>query len=456
MRDLLMPLISLFLFTGCTNPNGIGLNNEDLINGTTVDTVTVVTQTVSDNPIRVDNNFEYNNLTGVNRFKLLGYYNDPVFGKSTADWYSQLQIPSFGFKFPAGTILDSAVLVLPYADTLVNNTFYGDVDSKFKLTVEQLGSAMKSDSIYYSNQTFNTDGTAPFASGFFKITPNTPIYVQDIRVGKIDTIKKDVAQIRVPLDLNFAKNVFVNADSSVYLTQAAFTAYFKGIKVKIDNTQTTGSGGLVYLNTSPAVADGGARIQFYYKTAKDTASVLFRINSAVAQTNHFTHTYTPELTNALSAGPNLQKAYIQSMAGIRTKISFPYLKNIAKNKKLLINKAELIFTVVGGTDPAPLRRIYINRGQNNKGEYIQIADGNATDPRFINDMGGYYNSTTKTYHLNLVRFVRDIIEGKTDDTNLYLTVDNPAIDGGRVVLAGSGSADSKPKLSIIYSDIISE
>ena|SRR2546428_3887708 len=459
MRDLLIPLISLFLFTGCENPNGIGLKNDELVNGTFTDTATVVTETVADNPIRVDNNFDYNNLTGVNKYKLLGYFNDPIFGKSTADWYSQLQIPFAGFRFPSGATLDSTVLILPYADTLVNNAFYGDINSRFKISVEQLASAMKSDSIYYSNQTFNTTGEAEIGGGFFNANPTSKIYLQDIRPHKPDSIKRENSQIRIKINPTFASSFFLKADTTVYNSQTAFTNYFKGFKVRIDNTQTTGNGGIVYLNTFPGVQTGGARIEFFYKTSTDTSSAQFRINSSVAQTNNFTHTYNPELTAALSAGPNQQKSYIQSMAGIRTKISFPYLKGLIKNKKILVNKAELVFSVIPTTASAsaePLRRIYINKGQNNKGEYVQIADGNSSDPRFSNNMGGYYNSTTGTYHLNLVRFVNDILAGKTDDTNLYITVDNPAIDGGRVVVGGSGNASSKPKLNIVYSDIITQ
>ncbi|MCO4293397.1 DUF4270 domain-containing protein [Solitalea sp. MAHUQ-68] len=456
--DLLILLISLFIFSGCENPDGIGLNDTDYQNGIQVDTFTVQSQLVADLPVRTDNRFSNNGNVAANNTKLLGYMNDAIFGKSYAELNTQFVKPdSAAFAFPAEAVLDSAVLVLAYQDTSkLANTFYGSATSKFRFIVEELGDPMRVDTSYYSNQYFNPKNATPIGTAL--ITPNlNKIKVMDFINDKPDTLKTAEAQIRVPIDKNYAIQKFVNAPSSIYESTANFNSYFKGIKLRIDPNGTTGLGGIFKLNVQTT---DKSVINFYYHNATDTTFHTLRLSGGVAQSNYFKHDYAGTIIETLlGGGTNTQQTvYVQSMAGVKTKVKFPYIKLINKDSKRAINKAELIVTVDPGSDgtftgPA---RILLNQGQNKSGSFIQIADNNISDTRYRPagaEYSGYYNSSKKNYSILVTKYVQDILDGKANDDNLFLTFDNPAISGERAVFGGPKGLSYSMKLRIIYSDV---
>src|SRR3546814_995600 len=62
------------------------------------------------------------------------------------------------------------------------------------------------------------------------------------------------------------------------------------------------------------------------------------------------------LFRSLEDGNN-ETLYIQGLQGVQTKLSFPYLKNLADSGMGNINKAELVLTVIpgSGTTYSPIR-----------------------------------------------------------------------------------------------------
>ncbi|POY36899.1 hypothetical protein C3K47_07485 [Solitalea longa] len=456
--DLLILLISLFIFSGCENPDGIGLSDTDYQNGVQTDTFTVQTLLVADQPVRTDNHFSYNGTSLANNTKLLGYMNDDIFGKSYAEINTQLLKPdSAAFAFPAGTVLDSAVLVLAYQDTSkMANTFYGASTSKFRFLVEELGDPMRVDTSYFSDQYFNPKSST--AIGTALITPNlSKIKIFDFIKDKPDTLKTVEAQIRIPIDKEYAILKFVNAPATIYKNVANFNSYIKGIKLRINPNETTGLGGIFKLDVQTY---DKSVINFYYHTPTDTTFHTLRLSGTVAQSNYFNHDYAGTVIETLlGGGANTQQTvYAQSMAGVKTKVRFPYVKSIIKDSKKAINKAELVVSIDQGTDgtfASPLR-ILLNQGQKKSGAFIQIPDNNPSDNRYSTTgaaYSGYYNSSKKNYSILVTKYIQDILDGKANDDELFLTFDNPAISSERGAFGGPKGVNYSMKLRIIFSDV---
>ncbi|RYG27493.1 MAG: DUF4270 family protein, partial [Chitinophagaceae bacterium] len=101
---------------------------------------------------------------------------------------------------------------------------------------------------------------------------------------------------------------------------------------------------------------------YYFKKDKagggrDTVLAEFPITTArnpVAAT--FTHNYTGTAIATQLSNPSVQYpiTYLQGLAGVRNKISFPHLQKFANAVgKIVINKAELVIPISTGTDGAP-------------------------------------------------------------------------------------------------------
>src|SRR5690606_34380046 len=125
-RDLLTMLISLFILGGCENPTGIGLDvaPEDRIDALFTDTVSLRAYTVEDDSVQ-SASFGQN---------LFGLFRDPIFGKTNVGIAIDISRPAGLKQIDPEAIIDSIVLVLPYA-----GDYYGDtLASDFTLRVRPL------------------------------------------------------------------------------------------------------------------------------------------------------------------------------------------------------------------------------------------------------------------------------------------------------------------------------
>jgi hypothetical protein len=59
----------------------------------------------------------------------IGAYTDPFFGQTVASAHMQMTPYGPGFEFPAGAVIDSAVLVLPYIINNIAGSYYGDTNA---------------------------------------------------------------------------------------------------------------------------------------------------------------------------------------------------------------------------------------------------------------------------------------------------------------------------------------
>jgi len=459
-QDLLTLLISLFLFASCKNSSSVGLDVDpnSAIQGTLVSDQLVSSQTVKEPDVTTSNLLRYP----------LGYINDPVFGKTESSVAMTVVPSENSLDFTAAT-LDSAVLVLN-----LDNQFYGDTtSSKYSIDVYQLTNTItkfKSSDVQAHNSTL----LGNFNS---KIYPNTPIKVTNIVTGGKDTLQTVKAQIRIPLNKAFIQSTILGLPTTGTTTNIKFSDYFKGLYAEINKTSSTGTGGIAFLD----FASANSYLQLVYKKTNssngiDTLSKKFPIANASGQviTANIKHDYTGTAVQTQLDNPTLQYnvTYLQALAGVKTKISFPNLKNFTTvYGKAIINKAELIVDLSSGTFAYPFnapQRLSLYRwdiaGQPvNIPDHDQPTQSYPGDQRALQDpiFGGYYDALNNRYVFNVKAYVQDLIDNKKVDYGTFLAPTSltefqvlpSASSAARAVIGSFGNTTNRLKLNIYYTKI---
>jgi len=460
--DLLTLLISLFIFNSCKNQDnvGLGINSTNQIGAVLVDTSTIITNTMKEDPVITSGALAKNPLA---------YFNDPVFGLTTSDIATDLGLPGGAFSLPNGTItIDSVRLVLRYADG-----FYGDsLTSKYKINVYQLNEKFKTDTTYYNNKKWNVN---PNLLGTLTFNARTHTYIKifNIITGAPDTLIKAVPQIRIPINPQFINTNLFGASTSTLSSNSIFLNAVKGLYLTLDKTGTTGPGGIFMIKPADSLV-------VYYKTVNgttiDTTSVSLPLASFAATINH---TYPTAIQTEINDSTSSRGViYLQGLGGLRAKLSFPnLLKNLRNNllKKdsdLVLNRAELVITPKSGSGipyvPLPKITMY-QLDIAHQRTYIQ--DGSPTDTRALGEtiFGGYYGRALQSYHFIITAYCQDLLLKKTVDYGTYIapidttntsgtltTADITATPqvGARSFLIGADPTSAyRIKLNVIYTKI---
>lgn len=430
--DLLTLLISLFLFASCERTSTIGLEVDPTneIQGNLIDTATISSRTVKE---------DAGNTSALARYPF-GFLNDAALGSTTSNLALSINVPSDAYSFGTNAVLDSAVLVLNYA-----GEFYGDSTATYNVDVHQLNNNLAKENTFLSNRTypFNSSVIANYTG---KVFPTTPIKVTDVLTGAKDTIKTNTPQLRLKLSNSFITTNIVSLTATDLKYNSYFQDKFKGlyVQVKPSAQSTMGTGGVMFFNFASSAGSG---LMLYYRkqnatttTLTDTVSVNFPISTSTSPLGaSVSHTYSTQVQaqlDALVTNPKQQfpTTYLKPLGGLRTKLSFPYLKKMKTEVggKMIVNKAELIVDLSSGTEVAPFRaapRIALYRtdiaGQRKNLPDNDAGDGVTTagDPRANpSAFGGYFDSTKKRYVFVVTAYLQDLLDGKTEDYGTYLAV----------------------------------
>jgi len=463
-QDLLTLLIGLFLFASCKNPDGVGLDVDPntAIQGTLVDNQTITSNTIQESAIAATNLLTAHPL---------GYIVDPVFGKTESSVAMTVVPPSTAPDFGTTSTLDSAILVMN-----LGKQFYGDTTtSKYSIDVYQLTNKI----INYKSSDVQAHNAILLGNFNSKIYPNTPIKVYDIVTGKADTLKTMTAQIRIPLNKAFIQANILGLASTVTASAPKFVDAFKGLYAEVNKTSTTGTGGVAFLD----FAASNSYVQLVYKKVNtsngiDTISTLFPIgrtnNTLSVVTANIKHDYTGTAVKTQLDNPTTQYTvnYLQGLAGVKTKISFPNLVNFSSTYgKVVVNRAELVIPLSNATYAypfSPAQRLSLYRWDIAE-QPAQLPD-HSTDPRAasgaagtVNDavFGGYYDSVQNRYVFIVTSYVQDLIDKKLVDYGTFiaptsLTAFEMTPTGamaGRSVIGANTNTTNKMKLNIYYTKI---
>ena len=465
--DLLTLLIGLFLFASCKSSNTIGLDvdPETAVQGELIDTLTINTQTLLEDPTTT------NNLT---RYPL-GLLTDPVLGTTEASIAMSVNLPSSNYKIQLDATLDSAVLVLPYA-----SGFYGDSTSVYSVNVHQLTENLSTQTSFPSNKDWSVSTSSELVLngviGNFtgRIRPNTPIRVTEVVSGAPDSTRS-VKALRIKLDNNFITESILRIPANALVNSAFFNSRFKGLRVSVNKEGVSGKGALAFFNVSNT-ADAGLEVYFKQNNAttaskKDTVSALFPVSTSlnpVAATVKHDYTGTPVETQLANPGVQYETTYLQGTTGLRNKITFPHLASLIQNLggKVIINKAELVIDLAAGSDIAPFTpadRLALYR-YDIAGQRAYIPDDFlGTDQRKLVNYGGTYNATKKNYSFTITAYLQDLLDGKTQDYGTFIAATGATgtestllalpTSGGRSVIGSFNNPNNKVKLNIYYTKI---
>lgn len=252
---------------------------------------------------------------------LCGELNDPIFGKSTSEIYSLLQMafPDPGFD-PAKQTFDSIVLYIRYASANV----YGDTTQAQTLRVFRLQEALEDGEDYYSDTSLLAGEEIGRLENFLP-KPNT--------ADSLFSTTSKSPYLSVRLSDSFGQELF-NLDTNILINDSSFYRALRGIKITTSANANPGAMLAFDLNNQTY-----SFVRLYYQD-----SIQRNFNFFFAGTNKFTH-FTHEY-NGSQAGQQIGQQsddllYLQAMQGLRLKVEIPYIDQL---DNIAVNKAQLVLT----------------------------------------------------------------------------------------------------------------
>jgi hypothetical protein len=424
---------------------------------------------------------------------LLGSYNDPIFGPTKASIYTQLSLPGGNNPFPSswltgGTyglnssnwptlVLDSAVLAICYGSGTDGYT-YGD-GSPQTIELYQLTKGISiADTAYYSNASipynpapigsrnvlpeFTTNDTGSY--GGYNINPYKDGPRWRVKLNHATAL----SWMDTGLNRTSSGGTAPNDPDTMFATQASFIRAIKGIYITVNNSaQLPGQGGLWYMN----LFGNGTQLLFFCHysvvTPTNSDSIIylpptgFNFQSTTNTFSHFDHDYksAPFYKNPSGKGhdsvfsPNV--TYVQSIGGVKVKLTMPFLKNWSSKVPIIVNKAELDIPIItydfGGY--APPGQMYVI-GINDTSTVASTATFALPD-QYGAVYGGTYDATNRQYAFIITQYIQEMIQGKVNNRDFYLVAGNRPIDPNRVVMSGVTKAPNQPRirLKIFYTPL---
>ncbi|HEY3370453.1 MAG TPA: DUF4270 family protein [Prolixibacteraceae bacterium] len=415
----------------------------------TVDKSTIKSYTVSDELLRT-NKPEYN---------LLGTYNDPVFGKTTADFACQFRLKLREIPDYSKANFDSLTLTLFYIES------FGDTVTQQSLKIHELTSDLNGDDIfkYYQNIDLKGMSSDEVLAEKLYVPKAFKLFYDSTKTTVGSTLKtpKDtvIHEIVFRLDPSLGHKIMNIQLQGLEFPNDTLLKYFKGLYVEAG--ELSQGGGI--MRVRPLAGDSD--IKLYYHTATDTTFVSYKVKTSSARTSRFEHygyANTDFKANLDKLDQQDKLIYLQTTGGLSSKIYIPSLSNWTDSVNCAINKAELILHVDESLidtllRPAPQRILLtlMDRDASNK-EIIFDAKGNLIFPadRSFSEAyyGGYYNKADGTYRFNLAKHMQQLIKGQKKNYGFYLTTSEKNSIFSRVALKGATS-DTGILFEITYSKI---
>lgn len=372
---------------------------------------------------------------------LLGDFNDPFFGRTSAGFYTQFTYSSVP-SFPTGSVVDSVVMTLKYAG------IYGNAD---KLTGTQKVKVFElSEKLTDSKTYFTTDQHT-----YHPQELGSKTFWPDLSHDVVLDGNYYSPHLRIKLNNDFGQRLLnINA----YGSEATFKENFWGFAVMPDNSGVpVDQGGIAYFKLSDAVSG----VTLYLHTSTDTLSFSYPIKTTCVSHSWFSHEYVSDLL-AHIGNPDLgrHKLFVQGTAGTRVKIRFPYLSQMAKDGPIAISKAQLICPVEEFSDarytasPGLFLQRYIMR-VSSSGNADSLSLALLTDMT-DNQVGGLanFNEEHRQYVLDLPLFAQRVVNGDFGaDTAIYITTSGYIQAAYRSVLVGPGDPVRPMKLRILYTKL---
>lgn len=383
---------------------------------------------------------------------------DPFFGTTESSLYIQF-VPQLGFtRFPAGTVIDSATIAMPY----VVNAQYGDSSKTtsnfqymkvYRITDENFRKT--TDVNFYSFTTFATQAT-PIGSGAFDFKNIT-----DTFKSPVDTFS---GQLRIRLSNSFV-NEIATADSTKFQNPTAFREFIRGFYIAAFDTIAT-QRRISYFALSGSTINSSARLELHTRNASNQyVKISFPFSpDNCAFSNYIKRNYTGKPAESFTnSTANRDSIVIQGYPGIYSEIT---IKNIDQIPPSVINKAKLLITRL----PVGLENYYYSppqllpQGIGANGTRYTIADlltnGGAASGSGYAFVDGKPNEVTINgtkyiqYALNFPRELQLAINAGKKELKLRVSSITAPPGAYRMVAGGPNTSDdTKIRLEVIYTKI---
>ncbi len=239
----------------------------------------------------------------------LGKMNDPLFGKSEAEIYTQLRFVSTKNYSFLRLPVDSVVLSLRY-DT---PGFYGDPNLPQTIEVYPLLDALSPTQRYYSNFKANLGTT--LLGKLDNFIPNT---TDSVRLSSNGVTTVLAPQLRIPLDTTVFMGIMRGFVDTPFYSVDTFLKYFPGIGLVAKQEASM-------MSLLPSNQD--SKITIYYKVDDTTRrEFVFNMGQLAAKAPHLSTNPAGSpaelFTNGSQTGDSV--FYIQGFTGPDARLSMPY------------------------------------------------------------------------------------------------------------------------------------
>ncbi len=407
----LMMALVLTIYSCKKEDSQIGLSlqsQNEIIGGNKIDTITVKAVTCREDSLSSDER----------TYQLLGSYLDPIFGYAEASFMSQIRLSSSNASFGTSPIADSAYVYLDYS------SFYGDTTVSQTLNVYELEKSIYLDSVYYSN--LNPD---------LYIPSNKCIGTLTYQPRPSDTC------LSIKLSDSFAQQL-ISATSTDLQNDDNFLQFFKGFYFKTQ--PILGQSAIIYFN----LLSTRSKMTLFYHTATDTLKFDFLFNSKCARINLFHHDYSTSQIQLNDTTSTDSLLYLQAMAGLNVKITFPYITQLAKEGLLALVNAELIIPIETNDISSSLYKSpssLLLVAYNSSGAYEFMPDYTVNTTYF----GGNKNSAGTEYRFNISRYIQQLAYQQRQDYGIALIINSNRVSANRVIIKSPHGTNGL-RLSITY------
>jgi hypothetical protein len=432
---VLLFLFSFVLLTNCNDDhNSLGLEvqpENDKLDIFTSDTAAIVAYSQIVDSIKTDET----------SLSLLGSIADPVFGVSTASFYTQFRLGQAAYSFGTEPLPDSLVIALDYSSV------YGDSAAPMTIRVYELDEPILIDSVYYSHQSLATKSTLLAEKTF------VPNFVDSVAIIN-DTLPPHLRINLTDITSSLAMKL-LEAPADSLESNSSFLNYFYGLYITAE--PVTSGGSVIYFSLTSALSN---MTMYYRNAASDSLSFKYLLNSNCARFGHFDHDYS--LGNAdfisqviekdTSKGQNI--CYVQALAGVKAFIRFPDIRNYYSNGKIAVNEARLFLNCYEADpilDPA-VQLIMVKR--TSEGSYEFLEDQLVGEGYF----GGAYDENAHGYWFRITATIQDLMRSEETDYGYEIYLSGGSVNAERVLLMGPepaqpASEDSRMKLVLTYTGL---
>ncbi len=429
---------SLNFFSSCNEfDDEIGLNLIDnRLQVSSTDTLTLIAITQSEDSL----------IARQADLHLLGFINDPVFGKTRASIYSEALPrdfpPTFEDIHPDSLLIDSVVLSIAY------NGYFGDISQEQYVRVFELNDTIPLDSVY-TNRTLTVKQEIGVNNPSF-----LPLPEDSVTVG-LDSIEMP-PHLRINLDTEFGQRFFDDREilegMSIY---DDFRGYFKGFLITVDEIAEPGA--MLYFNLGSAYS----RLQVFYRKTGQANNHTFSLylddplGRKFTHYDNFDHAFADNAIRAqVIEGDTLlgdSLLFVQSMSNFKVNIQMPYIEELLEGREgdIAINSAKLILPVDNEYLQDTLeiaRSLFLYREDPEIPGEITNLDDQFVAPGYF---GGALDEDKMEYVFNITQHLQAIFDDPSMNTPLIVRVSGSVQNAGRVVLKGPGR-DNPLRIEIKY------